>query len=944
MALRDFVRGMLLHDLAKPFFLGGDRHAIMGFLFLQKVGLHGESLAALWHHNLKVNIDGTPGNLEKAWGFLEKWSDHGPPRLPRWILYTSAIDQLASSAYSLSEEGPEVNAGSRQNPFTRLPVSHEDIPSSWWNECSDLHEQLWKEAGLEAAWKYEDGGNGIRVRDVLTMFKAGDAGKVRSDVLGKLPQQALERYIGNSTAASPHSAYTAFMERTYPPANDTPLLEHGRLCAALALALGVNMKRKGEDLCEPLESVDEARRGIQGDWIELVKHHDAQLLRICLHRWKDLAERAVRLDDLHGIRMALGDPLEGGTETWYGAFIRAFSSQVSDLMDDPSLREDILPLNRFAYDLVYLLPGSLSERELDEAVLQAAGEADRRLAQVLRRKYSRDFGHLAIITIEGESATTPDMDIAFLQKELAFLRPWTTRMAVRVEDVRDFGALRRAFGASLAKAYREIITSTTATADQLLGHMEELRIDIHGTGECCAVCGVNAVFEPFHELYEKADETGRDHLEKVMFNHKEETEKLCRFCLCVRTVSHGALKSPWLEAMIDHDGQNGHAVRSGGLGPVAPPPALMDRIPVREGERIPRDMGACFVRMDGNLQIFPTVHAACDEGSNLALVRLEANLSCLTGDYEYSEVIESLTADDKSTQGLGDLSDAKVFQAVFSQALFELTAPKNQGVPPDTIHPVRLHLARALVRMRWVDEAFRSLEEALVKGSGIRTLALESAFPICHLLVPAADLPRCLEGLTAHLTCRLFSSVAFQRTRKDRDGCLTLDQESLEFLEKALPRAPVLLGAAVVFKARQALYQALRAARHVTEALQSGEARGLALRIIDLRSGLGFVDTPGDGQPSALSLVDLFHLDKALRETDRRDLLRLADLEAAAAQGEIPILARARIHLLQAKALWRSDLRNSLDRPGILPEAARVKTAAKSRTTDQSRREGQRVG
>ncbi len=945
MTLRDFVRGMLFHDLAKPFFLGGEKHALMGFLFLDAVGLEGEGLAALWHHNLGVSPSGGHDRLQATWEFLEKWKSKGPLQLPRWILHTSVIDQLASSAYSLSEEGPDIQAGSRQNPFTRLPVCHGGFMSSWREKPSSLHQELWDFTGLTASWRYElpdaprPPGQKLKINQLLDAFHRADVNVLRTDGLEPLLQarDALREYIDGISAMSPRSAYAVFTERTYPSANDTPLLEHGRLCSALALALAINGKRAGDDLSRPLRDAEEARGEITGDWIRLVAQRTIRLIRVRFDGWRDLAERAVRLDDLHGIRMVLGDPAAGETDTWQSTFIRAFSHRLAVAAEEPSLVADILPLNRFAYDLVYLLPGAFSEDVVKRAALNAAEEADSRLADLLRGKYSDDFNRLEF-TIGGGTVRAPSMDAAALQRELAFLRPWLSIQEVEEVDAGNFPELKGRFGKALAEAYRRLLTTDSAPVSQLVEPPKDSGIE-PDPDEPCAVCGFNGVFEPFYGLYEQLDDDDRNPLEKVMFTQKEEPEKLCRFCLAVRTVSHGALKAPWLRDMVDHDDATGHVVRVSREGGVTPAPALLDRIPVTRGDRIPRDMGACFVRVDKHLEVFPTVFAACDDGGNTVLLRLEANLDGLTRDYAYDAVIEDLNTDDQDAGNLAGHSDAKRFRAVFSRARRELRdcIEKEQDKPeherrkidPDMMHPVQLHLARALVRVRWVDETFRSLEQALVADGGIRTLVLESAFPVCHLLVPAADLPRCLEVLAAHLSRRLFSSVAFDRTQNEPDGGLTLDQESLVFLDEALPPTPVLLGAAVVFKARQALYQALRTAREVTRSLKTSEARGLALRFADLRTGLGLVCPTHAGQVDALSLVDLFHLNKALCETDCRCLLRLADLDASE-KSEVPAIARARAHLLQAKSGWKDDLKETLRRPEVFSATALVKTAAKS--------------
>ena len=49
--MRDFIRGMALHDLAKPLYLPGGEHTLLGYAFLSAMDRPTEALVTLLHHS-----------------------------------------------------------------------------------------------------------------------------------------------------------------------------------------------------------------------------------------------------------------------------------------------------------------------------------------------------------------------------------------------------------------------------------------------------------------------------------------------------------------------------------------------------------------------------------------------------------------------------------------------------------------------------------------------------------------------------------------------------------------------------------------------------------------------------------------------------------------------------------------------------------------------------
>jgi hypothetical protein len=251
--ITQFVRGMAWHDIGKPFHLGTSGHIWLGYWLLARAGYEGEALVALTHGGGRWS-----GGLRNV---LEPYFDQGGEDLPAALLLSNSVDQIAASFYSLLGRRIDLKEyGKRnplyhswQNPFSRLPVHSEQLPT-----CDDrikrrfivleeeqgsreprLDEPLRKRLveSLPPEWKKhirrEDLDEAVEDKywDRKTARPQFALGAQRAEAEGRALLKKVEKFLAH------------YPERTYPPANDTTLMEHNRLGAALAFVLYRNLER-----------------------------------------------------------------------------------------------------------------------------------------------------------------------------------------------------------------------------------------------------------------------------------------------------------------------------------------------------------------------------------------------------------------------------------------------------------------------------------------------------------------------------------------------------------------------------------------------------------------------------------------------------------------------------------------------------------------------------
>jgi len=615
------------HDLAKPFFLGRERHAPAGFFLLTGGGKATAGLYALLHHAHTIG-------LEKVAQFLLDWhdlkNDGDSLQVPIWVFLSPWLDQLAASTYSGATRDPKSqNIWSFQNPFSRLPRLAK-VKTYGIQNLTEVQKDLWQEAGLDRVYSWDE------MKKISENF---DDSSSHSSSHQKIKQnlekhaQQLRDYVERHRELLPARL---FPERTYPSANDTPLLEHGQLTAALALVVGGNILLQrssgfNRQVIITKQSGDQITvAGImaaQFHWDDYKKlalqHLQGRLVRISFAWYEELFQQAIRLDDIHGVKNFLA---AAGEERLMQRFKDNFHKKIGDLIGaDQHVAQALEPLNDFPFDLVYLLPGAIREEQIKDVVRQAYTKAVKTLAKNLQEEYGHDFRKISGI---------PQLDCSELQNQLLAFAPFAYVEEVKVDSAagskpgQDLDRAKRSLSIQILEAYRRFWQAGKASRSE--AEFRLTAVPSIPTPERCEVCGLHSVFEEFYQKYEALREAGdpaSQIMEKVIYGHKEEPERLCRACLGRRLWSHGEVQERWLRNMLEPSEQDGTVMVRLKADPVpAPPPKLLPRLEIPKEGDLPEDMGAAFVRCrEGRLQVYPTLAAAADADGNLALLSLSPN-------------------------------------------------------------------------------------------------------------------------------------------------------------------------------------------------------------------------------------------------------------------------------------------------------------------------------
>ena len=615
------------HDLAKPFFLGRERHAPAGFFLLTGGGETTAGLYALLHHAHTIG-------LEKVAQFLLDWhdlkNDGDSLQVPIWVFLSPWLDQLAASTYSGATRDPKSqNIWSFQNPFSRLPRLAK-VKTYGIQNLTEVQKDLWQEAGLDRVYSWDE------MKKISENFDDSSShSSSHQKIKQNLEKHALQLrdYVERHRELLPARL---FPERTYPSANDTPLLEHGQLTAALALVVGGNILLQrssgfNRQVIITKQSGDQITvAGImaaQFHWDDYKKlalqHLQGRLVRISFAWYEELFQRAIRLDDIHGVKNFLA---AAGEKRLMQRFKDNFHKEIGALFGaDQHVAPALEPLNDFPFDLVYLLPVMVQEEQIKDVVRQAYAEAVKTLTKNLQDEYEHDFNGIEDI---------PKLDFFELQNQLLAFAPFCY-----VEEVKVDSAAESEPGEGLDRAKRSLSEQTLEAYRRLwqAGKVSRSEAELRLTSvpsipapERCEVCGLHGVFEEFYRKYEEflqSDPSAAQIMEKVIYGHKEEPEKLCQACLGRRLWSHGEVQECWLRDMLEPEEKNGTVLVRLKTDPVlAPPPKLLPRLEIPKEGDLPEDMGAAFVRCrEGRLQVYPTLAAAADADGNLALLSLSPN-------------------------------------------------------------------------------------------------------------------------------------------------------------------------------------------------------------------------------------------------------------------------------------------------------------------------------
>ena len=94
--VNSFVRGMAWHDIGKPFYLGGEKHSRLGYLWLDALGYPDEALVALAHYGKSLEA-----HLRRYWDVTGS-----PSEEPAVLALTNALDRAAAVTYSFIGQKP----------------------------------------------------------------------------------------------------------------------------------------------------------------------------------------------------------------------------------------------------------------------------------------------------------------------------------------------------------------------------------------------------------------------------------------------------------------------------------------------------------------------------------------------------------------------------------------------------------------------------------------------------------------------------------------------------------------------------------------------------------------------------------------------------------------------------------------------------------------------
>jgi hypothetical protein len=400
-------------------------------------------------------------------------------------------------------------------------------------------------------------------------------------------------------------------------------LEHGRLCENLALMVGANMLLNDNNRAHfdpiPLDSV------ISWDKEAITKrvlpHINGLLVRISFDNLKNLYESAIRVDDMHGVREFLGKPGQGG-KTLRAMYCEGIDALVAEIIGDESINGKIRPLNDFPFELIYLLP-NIDREKFQKRANALSFDIAKKTADELNNTFIDDFKKIP--AIEG-AQPVPSLDGQLL---VELIKPFLPNVHIQpiCPQPSDIGLseAKIEFSKVLTAGYQSVRQHAETKPADCNFHIKSAMTRSSDAGSRCDVCGLNEPFTEFYAYYDRQANEGRDFLHKVMFDQKEEPERLCAFCLCLRVLSHGKNKLEWLSKLLSYD----DTARQVRISPTATgafiPPSLKPACRIEPGSASTMDMEACFVRKKSReLEVYPTIGCVADQNSNVALLCLEA--------------------------------------------------------------------------------------------------------------------------------------------------------------------------------------------------------------------------------------------------------------------------------------------------------------------------------
>ncbi|MHA1757059.1 MAG: hypothetical protein ACTSVV_09830 [Promethearchaeota archaeon] len=679
MDLVGFLEGIKYHDIAKPFLLKSKLHSLLGFVLFKSKNKNSEALVCLCHHKNCCN------DLLQIYFNLSGSMN----RLPAYLLLSNCIDRLAASTYAFLEreyQNLTEYGYSIQNPFSRLPIRIMDLDTKG-EKIADLYSKcsskLWENANLHRICQLNE------IKDKLNNIIQNQNYNELQELINNF--QTSEKLINfENLLENENAPYRIFPERTYPPVNDTPLYEHGRLSKFLALAIYFNLKNKSDSFLQLniiFDNIDNnIYSGKRGQKLsqsvykcvekKVIRNHQMFLLRISFSSIQNFFKNAFRLDDYHGIKIFFNNP--DGNRGYLYIFKTNFHQKIAEALGDPSLSNCIEPLNQFSFDLIYLLPQSIGRKKIKNIIEEAFNITVKILSEELIQTIRNDFEHNQGISdiFKGKNHV--------LEKQLSYYFPRFKIIDVSLNNLpNNFNDFKKAFSILLFKCYRKLWKNIPIPPI----YLSELFYEVQ-EGEICDVCGRNVIFKEFFDFYEfKADEIEKKLMEKVLYSFRKEIDKICLLCLGFRILSHGFLEEKWLSNMVHIDNSDGK-VSIMPLEIDMPPKIIkhsqleMSDYNIKNGAYV--NLDACFVRWRNNKkEVFPSITAVADRDSNVALLWLIPNFdSGIFGKYQPLKKMGGLIRD------LIETLSSKEFKDAYNKSISKLRGqiPKKLGKKNEDIN------------------------------------------------------------------------------------------------------------------------------------------------------------------------------------------------------------------------------------------------------------------
>lgn len=861
--IAELILGTYEHDLFKPFWLGNFQHALLGYAWQRAAGRSEARCAAVLLHNAE-NI------LPNRARHLDSWPA-GQHTLPRALLLAPAMDWIASASYALYDEEAETAAEERlsdgdeqpkptddrakrpaplhkrfeawpasiQNPFSRLPVWEGAVLAS--RATAVISEQgTFGNAGDFVTERFRPKLAGEKWAEALT-GALRDLGKAATAAAGR---PVFERILARVRSLSAEQrdllgqVYTAFPERTYPPPNDTGLAAHTRLTANLyhlALAqlpaghglAGLGLELMGDDEIRWWTAYKNRARTVS----EALKHLSCDVATVRLAGLEERFVSAVRLDDLQGVKQ-LADRMRYAFKRQMLASLGFAGAPDADRL------ADVLCLSESRFAMTYLLPADYA-RDEDEMRERLHGLYDAAWQDVASKPYGKPEGGWAPSLLEtlagdlGEARAMLRPDAERLVRGLQVMLP---AFGVARVDTADLAgeSLEERFGQRLVEGYGKALREASpgslgreAWQATTLGNWTP-QLDEAICDRCQGAPAWTALGD---QAYGRNGQPANPTLEKFFHGFREEQEELCEACAAQRSLAHGVTQAEALATMIwgevAPDGSVkldfGPVLGADGTTQVALPPLLHRKDAVRPDETMV-DLNACYIRRrrdggDDLLERFPTVAYAADRNSNVAMLTLRTT-DALIGEQMIPEGCVKLltTAGDKAREALRAWHDLRWYYFFLDRAGKEEALHKQLLELP-------AHLARVLQRQATVTAFYEMLPRRWA-AAGVRALALETRHPVGRYLLPAEALTTALEVLDRSLCLDLLAvngedlglvdadamthADAYDiRAQESGSGAVVRERALRALLCSYVPK--LVVGTALVFKQKQALYLMLRA-------------------------------------------------------------------------------------------------------------------------------------